>query len=57
MIDWDVKRVDSQIATFFDQLRDRLSDMTPVMKDIGELMVTVTKQRSIERLGVREMCR
>lgn len=45
MIELDVSIDDRQIAIFFDQLRDRLSDMTPVMQDIGELMVDSTKQR------------
>ncbi|MFN7004093.1 MAG: phage virion morphogenesis protein [Roseinatronobacter sp.] len=51
MIEWDVKVDDSQIATLFDQLRERLGDMTPVMQDIGELMITSTKQRFVAGQG------
>lgn len=51
MIEFDIDIDDRQIATFFGQLRDRLSDMTPVMQDIGELMVDSTKQRFIAGEG------
>lgn len=51
MIEFEIDIDDRQIATFFGQLRDRLSDMTPVMQDIGELMVDSTKQRFIAGEG------
>lgn len=47
MIEFEIEVSDQQIATFFTQLRDRLGDMTPVMQDIGELMVDSTKLRFI----------
>lgn len=47
MIEFDIEVNDDQIATFFTQLRDRLTNMTPLMQDIGEMMVDSTKQRFI----------
>lgn len=51
MIEFDLEVNNRQIAAYFDQLRDHLTTMGPVMQRIGEVMLHSTQKRFISGQG------